>query len=274
MVDYKAAFKLPFTNWHRLFAYFIMVNLALFTPAFFFAKFYIEIIKSTGGIAPTAAFSGLNLSIVILSTLAFIIFGLAGTGYVLRVQSNASRGKNVLPTLDNISGLFTTALKFTVGGAVYAIAINVLYFVTILCFLLPGLLKLFGVLLLIPLIASFLFAIYAIPMLITHFTSLNRFAALFDIRKAWKYAFTVTYFVPWLVSFGYSCLFNFAAYLVTIALVLILAFLKFNLILGVSIGVVLFISVYSMAYLTMVNLYGQAYYEVVSSRQLKLKGGK
>lgn len=265
MTDYGAAFKLPFTNLRRLSAFLALWFLALVIPAYVFIQIYLKL-TVTGAFA--AAISGTDLSKAFLSFIPLAIFWLAFTGYVLRLQGLAAKGKNVLPPFDNIAGLFTIALKYLAGIAIYVAMLYGAGILAAILFSLPGALKLLGVLIILPIIGVCLLAVYMMPMLLSHFASENRFSAFFEIGTVRKYAFTMAYFLPWIVSIGYNSIAGTAVYLA--AIIVALPFMPLGFLAAALAGLAVYIAGYSIIYLTTTNLYGQAYYDASK----KKSGGK
>jgi hypothetical protein len=273
MVDYGAAFKLPFTDWKKFSIFYLLVSISLAVPAFFFGKIFVQLMTIQNPEDTAALFSGIDIGTLLLSGIVFLVFNLLVTGYGLRLQANAANGRNALPSFNNIIGLLTIALKLTLGVGIYLAILMFVYLIIAMSFIvLPGLLKLIGVILIILVIAPMIISVYAFPMLIVHFASQNRFTALFEIKTALKYSFKLVYFLSWLIAFGYSYLVGMAAYLV--AMIVFLALSPVNLMLAIIVALELYLISFWIVQVTKYSLYGQAYNGIAHKKAKVIQSAK
>lgn len=194
MVNYRQAFKLPFTNWRRFWALFLIS---------LFAKLSDSVDKNTLqalGVYLGPAAVLLSLGILMLVVLFFAVLF---SGYMVRVANGAARGKNEMPSFDDFSSLFAQGLKYIAGIVLYALPLVLI--VGTVAFLGAAAMNaaLFAIVIAAAISGVFLI-VYMLPLAMVHFAFEKKFAAFFDFGRIFKYAFTGTYFVPWLVAIAYS----------------------------------------------------------------------
>lgn len=269
MVDYGAAFKLPFSNWGRIGIFFL---LALFTSAVSeVVSMLLELVRR----APSAL--GVNhVLLILVLAIVLLFFSLITTGYTLRIVANASHGRNVLPSFEKFFSMFMPGLKYSLAMIIYAIPFLVVGGVAVVLLLRgislnsPGMI-IGGAMLLIPIVlVSLVFAVYILPMLVAHFAHKDRFAAFFELRKALKYAFTTAYFLPWLAAFGYSIA------LFILYFIIVLPVTVISLVTPLAALLTAPVSALYTAILTptLMSLYGQAYHDVTAGGKAKTGGKK
>lgn len=264
MVNYGAAFKLPFSNWGRIGVFFLLALLASAVSEIF--SMFVEL----GRRAPAA----LGLQHVLLMFILIIVtlfFSLITTGYTLRIVGNASHGKNVLPSFEKFFSMFMPGLKYSLAMIIYAIPFLVVGGVVFVLLLagstgnssgtIVG-----GAMLLIPVVLAWLvFAVYLFPMLMAHFAHENRFAAFFELRKVLKYAFSSAYFVPWLAAFGYGIALFIPYFIIIIPVSVMSVVTPLAALLTAPVS-----ALYTVILTpTVMSLYGQAYHDVTSGRKGK-----
>ncbi|MBI2143235.1 DUF4013 domain-containing protein [Candidatus Woesearchaeota archaeon] len=252
MVNYGAAFKLPFSNWGRIGIFFL---LALFTSA---VSEVFSMFGELGRRAP-AALGVQHVLLIIFLAVVTLFFSLATTGYTLRIVGNASQGKNVLPSFEKFFSMAMLGLKYFLAMVIYAIpflAVGGIAFV----FLFAGG-SVGGAMLLIPVILIWvLFAVYILPMLMAHFAHEGRFSAFFELRKVLKYAFTTAYFVPWLAAFGYGIALFILYFIIILPVSLISLVTPLAALLTAPVS-----ALYTVILTpTVMSLYGQAYHDVTA----------
>lgn len=263
MVNYGAAFKLPFSNWKRMSILFFLYFLASLAIQATNLVMYPEGQSLYGDTLPSVTVTSMIL--VFFFYLVSIVVSLFVQGYGIRISGHAAQGQNVLPPFDNALGMLGRAVQYVLAIIIYVIPFAVLFTLLIaMMALFPNALTIaIGLLVLIPaLIFAILFWVYVTPMLTTHFAREKRFSALFEFRKAFKYSFRAAYFVPWLVALAYAIGIG-LAYLIVYLPVMFLSF-----VVPVA-GLILapFSALYSAIITpTMMSLYGQAYHDIVSSK--------
>lgn len=257
MVNYGQAFKLPFTDLRRsgallLIALVVSVKGLIDKDTFEFLGISLE----SAPVLPVLLGFGIALLVILFFSIIF-------SGYLVRITSSAAHGRNLMPSFDGFGSLMLQGLKYFAGMLVYGLPFAVMFVIWVVLILSGDALG--GVLLLLPVLLLWIFFFaYIIPMMTAHFSYEGRFAAFFELRKIFKYAFTTAYFVPWLVALAYSIG-------ITIP----------SLIAGVLVGLlslanpVLLLLVLPLDALTTVvlipavmNLYGQAYHEVRAASSL------
>lgn len=264
MVNYGAAFRLPFSNWGRFGALFL---LSLVISALSEAA---SVVSSRGKYALAGVALELLLAVLVLF-IVMIFFSLIAAGYGLRIAGSAARGRNELSSFENFFSLVIPGLKYFLATLIYfipfltVIAIGAALVVGGVAAPSSGLAAA-GVVLLIPVLLAWLvLAAYILPMLMAHFAYEGRFSAFFELRKVLRYAFTSAYFVPWLAAFGYSIAL-FLPYFIILVPVTILSIINpFASLLAAPVN-----ALYSAILTpTIMNLYGQAYYGVKSGEKAK-----
>lgn len=269
MVNYGAAFRLPFSNWGRLGILFVLtlVISALSEAA--------SVVSSQGKYALAGVALGLLLAVLVLF-LVMIFFSLIAAGYGLRIAGSAARGRNEFSSFENFFSLVIPGLKYFLATLIYfipfliAMAIGFALVVGGVAAPSSGLAAA-GMVLLIPVLLAWLvLAAYVLPMLMAHFAYEGRFSAFFELRKVLRYAFTSAYFVPWLAAFGYSIAL-FLPYFVILVPVTILSIVNpFASLLAAPVS-----ALYSTILTpTASNLYGQAYYDVRVAERGKAAVGR
>lgn len=269
MVDYGAAFKLPFSNWRR---FWVLFSLLLVVSVLSEAA---SLISRLGENALVGVALKVFLVQVILY-LAMIFFSLIASGYQLRIARSASYGKNEFPSFESFFSLIMLGLKYFLAAVIYvipfviALAIGFALTVGGIASHSAGL-AIAGAVILVPVFLVFLsFFAYVLPMLMVHFAHEGRFSAFFELRKMLKYAFTSAYFVPWLAAFGYSIALVIPYFIVLVPIGIV----------SITLPVAaLFIAPVTALYsiilaLTTSNIYGQAYYEVRASEKGKAAVGR
>lgn len=253
MVNYGAAFKLPFSNFRRsglLFLVFLLSSIISQTTTFL-----------QGPVSAEASVSvGRSLATLTLSLITMLL-GLFAVGYGFRIEAAAVRGQNVLPPFENITGMIGRGLQYFVAAIIYVIPFMIVLLAGILMVTGGAVaasvpLILAGVLLLLPLsILALFFFLYIMPVIEVHFAVERRFRSLFALRTCFKKAFATAYAVPWLVATGYMLL------LVLLYLIVYLptyfASLAVPAIGFISVPFTALFSFLSLA--TTTNLFGQAY---------------
>ncbi|MBI2581220.1 DUF4013 domain-containing protein [Candidatus Woesearchaeota archaeon] len=279
MVNYGAAFRLPFTNWRRLLVLWALSSAVLLVPLAATGRLLINIFRLPA--VPQLSLSGLEWAAIGLAIVAAFVLGLISFGYIIRVAGYAAEGRNVMPPFENVSGMLASALKYAMAAVAYTLLITLPYVIVFGVLALPiGLFKVMPVLLItIWTFAWLIFSIYAVPMLITHFSHNKRFAALFAFGRAVKYSFTTAYFVPWIVAFGYAYGLGTLAYMVayfSIIASVVAASFSGQFTAGiVAVGLfvlVMYVFIYQIIYVTSFSLYGQAYHDITSSKAASVAG--
>ncbi|MBI2141370.1 DUF4013 domain-containing protein [Candidatus Woesearchaeota archaeon] len=257
MVNYGAAFKLPFTNWRRLGALFLLVLVAGL-PSILLQMFK----KDAISLVLTSGWAGL-IAFYLAFFLVSMFLYMAISGYSIRIARHAAHGKNALPPFEKFLSLFAAGFKYSVALLIYSLPLVLLLVLSV--FLLYTSFRLFGILLLViamPFAVLWMFFImYSGPMLMAHFAYENRFAAFFELGRILKYSFTMAYFVPWIVALGYSIAL-FIPYFVIVMIVALISYANPS-----SAAANVLMSVLSGLYTviltpTVMNLYGQAYHDV------------
>ncbi|MBI2550532.1 DUF4013 domain-containing protein [Candidatus Woesearchaeota archaeon] len=194
MVNYSAAFRLPFTNWRRFGALFLISLFANFGD--WANKDTLQALGVYFG--PAAVLLGLGILM-----LAALFSAALFSGYMVRVANGAARGKNEMPPFDDFSSLFAQGLKYIAGIVLYALPFVLI--VGIVAFL--GAARMNAALSAI-VIAAAVFGVFMLayiwPLAMVHFAFEKKFSAFFDFGRIFKYAFKGAYFVPWLVALAYS----------------------------------------------------------------------
>ena len=264
MVNYGAAFKLPFSNWGRIGIFFL---LALLTSAVseVFSMFW-----ELGRRVP-AALGLQQLLPMFFLIVVMVFFSLITTGYTLRIVGNASHGKNVLPSFEKFFSMVMPGLKYSLAMIIYAIpflVVGVVAFVLLFAgsTALSSGITIGGAMLLIPIVLVWLvFAAYVLPMLMAHYAHENRFAAFFELRKVLKYAFTSAYFVPWLAAFGYGIALSIPYFIIILPISVMSVVTPLAALLTAPVS-----ALYTVILTpTLMSLYGQAYHDVTSGRKGK-----
>ncbi|MBI3036209.1 DUF4013 domain-containing protein [Candidatus Woesearchaeota archaeon] len=194
MVSYRQAFRLPFTNWHRFGALFLIslfVNLGDLADK--------DTLQALGVyLGPAAVLLGMGILM-----LAALFSAALFSGYLVRVANGAARGKNEMPSFGGFSSLFSQGLKYIAGIVLYALPFVLI--VGIVAFL--GAAQMNAALSAI-VIAAAIFGVFMLaymwPLAMVHFAFEKKFSAFFDFGRIFKYAFKGAYFVPWLVALAYS----------------------------------------------------------------------
>lgn len=257
MVNYGKAFRLPFTNWHRLGAFFLLMALAGL-PAILMQMFKKDVVSLvlTSGLA---SFIAIYIAFFLVSMFLYT----AVSGYSIRIASYAAHGKDSMPPFEKFLSLFAAGFKYITALIVYSLPLVLLLVLSV--FLLYTPLRLFGMLLLV---IAILFAVlwvffmtYSGPMLMAHFAFDNRFAAFFELGKILKYSFTMAYFVPWIVALGYSIAL-FIPYFIVAMIVALISYANPS---SASANILMLVLswLYTViAMPTVMSLYGQAYRDV------------
>lgn len=243
MINYREAFRLPFTNWKRAGILFII---GLFTNL-------INLLDEKTALLLGFPFVSGAVGLVIYVIAIFSSLLLAG--YTIRIAGSAAAGRNELPSFANIPSMLVQGLKYIAAVIVYIIPLLVLFVIGIAANTLRSLAVL--ALIILAVFALVVLLGYVLPLVLVHFAHENRFAAFFELRKILKYAFTSTYFVALLVAAAYS----FAAFIP-----LLIPFFMMLFAVGAVpalISMVLLGAVYTTIITpTTTSLYGQAYREV------------
>ncbi len=261
MVNYGAAFKLPFSNWGRIGIFFLLALLTLVISEVF--SMFGELVRR----AP-AALGLQQLWPMFFLGVVMAFFSLVTTGYSLRIVGNASHGKNVLPSFEKFFSMFMPGLKYFLAMIIYAIPFLVVGSVAFVLLFAGGAgnssgITIGGAMLLIPVVLVWLvFAAYILPMLMAHFAHEGRFAAFFELRKVLKYAFTSAYFVPWLAAFGYRIALFIPYFIIILPVSVISLVTPFVALLTAPVS-----ALYTVILTpTVMSLYGQAYHDVTAGK--------
>ena len=257
MVNYGAAFKLPFTNLQRSAALFLLAALASLAHATY-QIIKLSVVKSAGqglGTAPV------TLLAAIISFMAATIFYAVIFGYSIRIMATAINGKNELPSFGNFTSLITTGLKYLVATLIYFLPLIIAALIII-----PagafGLSVVVALAILIAVLLWLILLIYLIPVLLANFAHEKRFAALFDLKKSFKYAFTGAYFAPWAAALGYTIALT-VPYSIVVGIIGLFSLLTpLALMLTVPIAAIYIVILNP----TVNSLYGQAYRDVMVSK--------
>ncbi len=220
MVNYRAAFKLPFSNWKRTGLYFLIS---------LFVSILSQIVSVLmGGNSPgePVELSGSKILLIVLLYAPIILASFLTSGYSLRIAGAATKGQNILPEFQNILGMMGRGFQYVVASIIYSIPFLFILALSIVLMVAGGtsqsaMLVAIGAILMVPLaIIGLLFFLYLFPLLVVHFSHQERFGALFSVGKGIKYAFTVAYFVPCLVAlaFGFLVVIIYVALLVPTSL--------------------------------------------------------
>ena len=261
MVNYGVAFKLPFTNMQRFAVLFLIAALASL------AKTTYQIIQkiADGNAAPGSVHPPIVLSAWLATFILEIIFSTILVGYSIRIAANAVRGKNEMPSFDNVPELAGKGLQY--------LAASLIYSSPLIAFLLGLTLaiaaKSLGLLLAVAVFGGFLmliwafFMIYSMPMLMTHFAHEGRFAAFFEITKILRISFNSTYFVAWLAAIGYSIGIAIPYAIISVMVGLLVRFTTpYALVI-----IVPFAALYTVILTPAVtNIYGQAYRDITAGK--------
>lgn len=256
MVNYGEAFKLPFTNWRRFGALFLIW---LFTNLNGLVNGSVN--KST--LLALAVYLGpaavlLGLGILILTA---VVFAALFSGYMVRVANSAARGKNEMPSFDDFLSLFAQGLKYVAGIALYALPFVLIIGVVMFFSAAAMNAAMFAIVIAAAVFGVFLLA-YVSPLAMVHFAVEKKFAAFFDFGRIFKYAFTGAYFVPWLVALAYGI----GILILLLVLGTIIGFI-FLLIPYVPLLVVLLDAFLVITVsLSTTSIYGQAYRDVTGMR--------
>lgn len=264
MVNYGAAFKLPFSNWGRFGALFVLILV-------------ISVLSELTSVVSSLSKNtlvGVALKLFVAELvlfLAMIFFSLIATGYSLRIVRCASLGKNELLSFEKFFSMALPGLRYFVAMLIYFIPFIIAMAIG-LALLIGGVaapssgLAVAGMVLLIPILLAWLFlAAYILPMLMAHFAHEGRFSAFFELRKVLKYAFTSAYFMPWLAAVGYSIALFIPYFIILIPMAIISITNPFAALLIAPVS-----TLYSTILTpTVSNLYGQAYYDVKFGEKAK-----
>ncbi len=257
MVNYGAAFKLPFSNWGRIGALFVLtLVISVLSEA---TSVIINLSKN--------ALVGVALKLLLVELVLFLVmifFSIIASGYGLRIVRSASQGRSELPSFEKFFSLFVQGLKYSLAALIYFIPFIIAMAIGF-ALVIGGIdshsagLAVAGVVLLIPILLAWLvLAAYVLPMLMAHFAHEDRFSAFFELRRALKYAFTAAYFVPWLAASGYSIALSIPYFIVVLPISLIST--------AVPVATLLIAPVSALYGTiltpTVMSLYGQAYYDV------------
>lgn len=264
MVNYGAAFKLPFSNWGRFGALFVLM-LVISTLS-----------EATSAISSLRgnALAGFNLKlllVVLVLFLAMIFFSLIAAGYTLRIAGSAAHGRNEFPSFENFFPLIVPGLKYFLATLIYfipfliAMAIGAALIIGGIAAPSSGI-AVAGVVLLIPILLAWLvLTAYILPMLMAHFAHEGRFSAFFELRKMLKYAFTSAYFMPWLAAVGYSIALSIPYFIISMPIIFLSIASPLTALIAAPVS-----ALYSIIMtITVSNLYGQAYYDVKSGEKAK-----
>ncbi len=269
MVNYGAAFKLPFSNWGRFAALFL---LAFVTSGMSVSTSVISSLSKN-------ALVGVALKLLLVELALFVVtifFSLITMGYTLRIVRSAAQGKNVLPSFDNFFSMIVPGLKYFLASLIYSIPF-IIFIVIGAALVIWSIAShssgaaVIGIVISVPIFLAWLiFAAYIQPMLMTHFAHENRFSAFFELRRCFKYAFTSAYFVPWLAAFGYSIAFFIPYFIIIMPLSLLTTATPLAALLTVPIS-----ALYSTILApTVSNLYGQAYHDIRAGESGKAAVGR
>ena len=261
MVNYSAAFKLPFTNLQRSAVLFLIVALTSLASTTY------QVIKKVadGAAGPGSAHAPVLLSARLVTVIVEIIFSMIVAGYSVRIAASAVRGKNEMPSFDNVPELAGKGFQY--------LAASLIYLLPLIAFLLALALAIaansLGLLLAVAVFGGFamlvwaFFMVYSRPILLTHFAHENRFAAFFEIKKILGFSFNSTYFMAWLAAKGYSIEITIPYAIISITAGLLARFTTpYALFLLVP-----FVALYAVILMpTVTNLYGQAYRDITAGK--------
>ncbi|MBI2175842.1 DUF4013 domain-containing protein [Candidatus Woesearchaeota archaeon] len=264
MVNYGAAFRLPFTNWGRFGTLFV---LSLVISALSEATSIVSSLSKN-----TLVGFALKLFFVELALFAMMIFVyLIAAGYSLRIAGSATQGRNEFSSFENFFSLIVPGLKYFLAMLIYfipfiiAMAIGFALAIGDVVGASSGL-AVAGVVLLIPILLAWLvLAVYILPMLMAHFAHEGRFSAFFELRKVLKYAFTSAYFMPWLAVVGYSIALFIPYFIIALPISIISIAMPRAALLAAPVS-----ALYSTILTpTVMNLYGQAYRDATAGGKAK-----
>jgi len=272
MINYKEAFKLPFTYWRRFLAVLVLTNVAFALPAYFYIKYlvpYSELIRQFGDGVAFPPVSPVDLLLLIIGIAIAIPLMLLLAGYYFKLISNAAKGRNAMPEFKNVGGMFSMGLKALSAEIIYGVLLIILSFIFVVLFAVNSLALtvIAGLLVAAALLALIAAAGYVLPMLITRFSVENKFSAWFEWKKAIKLAFRMKFFVPWIIAVGYCYAAGIAAQLLSLGVIMKASA-------GVFVFAEIYLIVYTVAKLTANNIYGQAYYDLTSGKPLPTAAAK
>ncbi len=261
MVNYSAAFKLPFTSLNRSAALFFIAAVASLANVSY--SITSEMLKNDAG-----RYSGqaiwLNLSAGLISFGIGLFFSVVLSGYSIRIAANAMRGKNEMPPFDNVPSLIGAGFKYMAALIAYTLPLLLIITLMALSAVAKPAVLLLSALVIFAAFLWLFFICYCGPMLLAHFARENRFAAFFELGKILKYSFTPAYFIPWLAAFGYSIGIG-IPYIIIVILISFLSMISpLAMLLLVPFGA-LFTLILTP---TVASLYGQAYREVIGGKAI------
>ncbi len=269
MVNYGAAFKLPFSNWKRVGVLFVLtLVISLLSEA---SSVISELGKNELG--------SITMKLLLVELVLFLVmifFSIIESGYGLRIVRSASQGRSELPSFEKFFSLLVQGLKYSLATLIYFIPFIIAMIIGV-ALVIGGAashsagLIVTGVVILVPILLVWLvFAAYVLPMLMAHFAHEGRFSAFFELRRTLKYAFTVSYFVPWLAAFGYSIALFIPYFIVLLPISLI------SIVVPVAALLIAPVSALYGTILTptVMSLYGQAYYDVRAAERGKAAVGR
>ncbi len=261
MVDYGAAFRLPFSNLKRSGILFFALLLASLAGQM--ADFVVYGNSPYAG--PHPAFTAERVAVALLLYLFLIIISAFVSGYSFRIMGSAARGQNLMPPFDNSLGLLGRGLQYFAATLIFLIlsAFAAVFAIALAALFGGAAAMIIRLLLLLPLlIFMLLFFAYIMPMLLASFAHEKAFGALFAIRKAFRYAFSTAYFVPWLAGVAYMIAASVAFLIIYLPVTFISLSVQFA-----SFILVPFTALYSIiSTTTIMSLYGQAYHDVAGAK--------
>lgn len=265
MVNYGAAFKLPFTNIGRSATLFLISGLASLANTSY------QIVRklATQGAVQDSSQTLLILSVWFISILLALVFYSVISGYSIRTAANAIRGRNELPPFDKVPSLIGTGLQYFAAILIYSLPVIIFGLLIAVALAINSLILLMFAAVIggIAVILWFLLMLYAGPLLMSNFACEKRFAAFFDVRKILKYSFTSAYFVPWIVALGYTIGISIPYTIVAVFVSLLARISPFATLFLVPLA-----GLYTVfATPAVTNLYGQAYHDVVVGKRAETK---
>jgi hypothetical protein len=269
MVDYAAAFKLPFIYWKRFLGVLALSNIAYGIPAFLYIKFMIPMMLSDSATAVIPKLTNNDWLLLGIGIAVMIPFAFYLGGYSLRTLSLASKGQNKLPDFGEIWPMVCLSLKGFAAILLYYLMMAVCFMAFILIFMMKNIILniIFGIIAFFALLFIIFAAVYLGPMLMARFAAQNRLAALFEWKLAGKLAFNVKYLIPWLVSLGYNWGIYLVSYMLSMMFFVLLMVGGFNP--AMIIPLEIYLAATMIPQFTVLNLYGQAYRDVSAVKTIE-----
>ncbi|MCP3683046.1 MAG: DUF4013 domain-containing protein [bacterium] len=191
MTEFAKAFKRPFSNFGKLTLLSIIIMIAVAIP------------YALDAVPESDVASLLLLSVLVLTAIIFVSF--FSSGYLVRCARTASQGDFKLPDFSNLGDLISKGFGQFCISIVYFLPTFALMALLGLMFWIGGIIAtITGLVLIFAIIIVMLFTTYFLPMAVVSFAAQNRLGAGFEFKKVINRAFTVKYFLGFLVVLAAS----------------------------------------------------------------------